>query len=87
MIKILIIDNRIEVLINSLKYLCFRNTNVKKKGKKRTSILLNFKFSIMKPNLDNDSDYIFRKCITTRDGRRICKTDGSCFRIPIKKNK
>ena len=41
----------------------------------------------MKPNLDNDGDYIFRKCITTRNGRRICKTDGTCFRIPIRKNK
>lgn len=66
---------------------CFDESNIINFGKKRTSVLLNFKFSIMKPNLDNDGDYIFRKCITTRNGRRICKTDGTCFRIPIKKNK
>lgn len=41
----------------------------------------------MKPINGEDCDYIFRKCITTRNGRRICKTDGSCFKIPIKKNK
>ncbi|WP_256469082.1 hypothetical protein [Flavobacterium sp. K5-23] len=38
-------------------------------------------------NLNNDDFYyIFRKCITTRNGRRICKTDGSCFKIRLKKN-
>lgn len=32
----------------------------------------------------DDIEYIFRKCITTRDGRRICKSDGY-FKIPIRK--
>lgn len=32
----------------------------------------------------DDTEYIFRKCITTRDGRRICKKDGY-FKIPIRK--
>ncbi len=39
----------------------------------------------MNPKMDENCDYIFRKCITTRNGRRICKTDGTSFRIPIKK--
>lgn len=40
----------------------------------------------MKELEENGFYYIFRKCITTRNGRRICKTDGSCFKIRIKKN-
>ena len=40
----------------------------------------------MSPKQDDNCEYIFRKCITTRNGRRICKTDGSCFKIRIKKN-
>ena len=40
----------------------------------------------MENSLSNDFYYIFRKCITTRNGRRICKTDGSCFKIRIKKS-
>ncbi|WP_294735995.1 hypothetical protein [uncultured Flavobacterium sp.] len=39
----------------------------------------------MNSKKDDDCGYIFRKCITTRNGRRICKTDGTCFKIPIKK--
>jgi hypothetical protein len=27
--------------------------------------------------------YIFRQCITLRNGQRICKPPGQAFRIPI----
>ena len=44
------------------------------------------KTSKMENPSNNDFYYIFRKCITTMNGRRICKTDGSCFKIRIKKS-
>jgi hypothetical protein len=27
--------------------------------------------------------YIFRQCITLRNGKRICKPKGQAFRIPV----
>lgn len=35
----------------------------------------------------HDETYIFRKCITLRNGKRICMPDGRAFRIPIKKDR
>jgi len=31
--------------------------------------------------------YIFRQCITLRNGRRICKPHGQAFRIPVSDDK
>jgi len=31
--------------------------------------------------------YIFRQCITLRNGQRICKPKGQAFRIPIRQRK
>jgi hypothetical protein len=33
-----------------------------------------------------EDTFIFRKCITLRNGKRICMPDGRAFRIPIKKD-
>lgn len=30
--------------------------------------------------------YIFRQCITLRNGKRICKPKGQAFRIPVASN-
>lgn len=31
----------------------------------------------------DSADFIFRQCITLRNGQRICKPKGQAFRIPI----
>lgn len=31
----------------------------------------------------SDAGFIFRQCITLRNGQRICKPKGQAFRIPI----
>ena len=31
--------------------------------------------------------YIFRQCITLRNGKRICKPKGQAFRIPVSDSK
>ncbi|MFN3458242.1 MAG: hypothetical protein ACK4Z8_11765 [Novosphingobium sp.] len=33
--------------------------------------------------MQNDAGFIFRQCITLRNGQRICKPKGQAFRIPI----
>lgn len=35
--------------------------------------------------MQNDAGFIFRQCITLRNGQRICKPKGQAFRIPISK--
>lgn len=30
--------------------------------------------------------YIFRQCITLRNGKRICKPKGQAFKIPVSEN-
>jgi len=37
--------------------------------------------------MSNDDAFIFRQCITLRNGQRICKPKGQAFRIPIKKRR
>jgi hypothetical protein len=32
---------------------------------------------------DDGKTYIFRQCITLRNGKRICKPNGQAFRIPV----
>jgi hypothetical protein len=34
-----------------------------------------------------EDSYIYRQCITLRNGTRICKPKGKAFRIPIRKRK
>lgn len=34
----------------------------------------------------SDQSYIFRQCITLRNGKRICKPKGQAFRIPVSNN-
>jgi hypothetical protein len=31
-----------------------------------------------------DDNFIFRQCITLKNGRRICRPPGQAFRIPLK---
>ncbi len=33
---------------------------------------------------DKNQSYIFRQCITLRNGKRICKPKGQAFKIPVK---
>lgn len=33
--------------------------------------------------MSEDTAYIFRQCITLRNGQRICKPKGQAFRIPL----
>lgn len=35
----------------------------------------------------DNGPYIFRQCITLRNGKRICKPHGQAFRIPINSGK
>lgn len=35
---------------------------------------------------DDSKTYIFRQCITLRNGKRICKPKGQAFRIPVNDN-
>ncbi|WP_157573096.1 hypothetical protein [Novosphingobium sp. AAP83] len=35
--------------------------------------------------MPSEDGYIFRQCITLRNGQRICKPKGQAFRIPISK--
>ncbi len=35
---------------------------------------------------DDGKTYIFRQCITLRNGKRICKPKGQAFRIPMNDN-
>lgn len=35
--------------------------------------------------MSQDVSYIYRQCITLRNGQRICKPKGQAFRIPISK--
>ncbi len=35
---------------------------------------------------DDGKSYIFRQCITLRNGTRICKPKGQAFRIPVNDN-
>lgn len=35
---------------------------------------------------DDGKTYIFRQCITLRNGTRICKPKGQAFRIPVNDN-
>ncbi|WP_332785404.1 hypothetical protein [Sphingomonas sp. PB1R3] len=35
---------------------------------------------------DDGKMYIFRQCITLRNGKRICKPNGQAFRIPVNDN-
>ena len=35
--------------------------------------------------LPSDTQYIFRQCITLRNGKRLCKPPGRAFRIPVTK--
>jgi len=37
--------------------------------------------------MSNDDAFIFRQCITLRNGQRICKPKGQALRIPIKKRR
>lgn len=39
-----------------------------------------------KAGRDDGKTYIFRQCITLRNGTRICKPKGQAFRIPINDN-
>lgn len=32
---------------------------------------------------DSSQNFIFRQCITLRNGKRICKPHGQAFRIPV----
>lgn len=34
----------------------------------------------------DDTTYIFRQCITLKNGKRICMPPGRAFRIPINDN-
>lgn len=34
----------------------------------------------------NEDQYIFRRCITLKNGKRICMPEGRAFRIPVKDN-
>lgn len=36
---------------------------------------------------DDKQPYIFRQCITLRNGKRICKPRGQAFRIPLSDSK
>ncbi len=35
--------------------------------------------------MSTDSGFIYRQCITLRNGKRICKPKGQAFRIPVSK--
>jgi hypothetical protein len=35
--------------------------------------------------MSNIDGFIFRQCITLKNGQRICKLKGQAFRIPISK--
>jgi hypothetical protein len=37
--------------------------------------------------MSNDNGFIYRQCITLRNGTRICKPKGQAFRIPIRGKK
>lgn len=37
--------------------------------------------------MQNDAGFIFRQCITLRNGQRICEPKGQAFRIPISKQR
>jgi hypothetical protein len=36
--------------------------------------------------MQSDVGFIFRQCITLRNGQRICKPKGQAFRIPVSKS-
>lgn len=35
--------------------------------------------------MSEDSGFIYRQCITLKNGQRICRPKGKAFRIPISK--
>lgn len=40
---------------------------------------------LMEVAMSNGDGFIYRQCITLKNGQRICKPKGKAFRIPISK--